>query len=266
MRIRTRLRAAWSDVPVRPGMRPRDASAPAPGTIGCLRHATPRPFPRCAARPTGCRPPPPRAQPGAGRFWSAVSAPSYSRRVIISHRRASTVVAAVVLTGIVIAAAFVPPAVSSWLGVAALALVLWPLGVDVTNPAAVAVGHLGLIASCFALGVHDEHRAVWCTLLATFAVLPLAWAVRRWRRASKAAAGMVLALLTFGVFAWSTEQLDAGPLSVIPQTLLLATTAGIVLIVQALRPAKPPSSPVPIVPPPPARPARPPWSRDVTNM
>ena len=203
------------------------------------------------------------AQPGrsvlAGGFGL-----SYPRLVIISHRRVSTIATTLVLIGAIAVAPLVPAAASSWLGVGALGLILWPLSVDLTNPATVAVGHFGLVASCFALGVHDEDRSVWLTLLATFAVLPLGWAFRRRKRAIKATAGLVLALLTFGVFAWSTEQLDGGPLSVMPQPLLLATVGGIVLIVQALRPAKRPSPPAPIVPAPPAKPPRPPWSRDVT--
>jgi hypothetical protein len=158
---------------------------------------------------------------------------------MISRRCLSTILTAFLLIGTMIAAPLVSSAVSSWLGVTALALLLWPLLVDLNSTATIAVGHLGLVASCFAIGVHDEHRNVWLTLLATFAVLPLAWAFRRGGRATKGAAGLVLVALTFGVFAWSTEKLDHGPLSVLPQLLLFPTA-------------------------PPAKPARPPWARDVT--
>jgi hypothetical protein len=78
---------------------------------------------------------------------------------------------------------------------------------------------------------------------------------------TKAVAGLVLSALTFGVFAWSTQQLDDRTLLEVPRWLLFGTIAGIVLIVQALRRAKPPPALAPIEPP---RPARAPWSRDVT--
>ena len=181
-----------------------------------------------------------------------------------SRRRVSTITAASILTVVMIAALVVPAAVSTWLGIAALGAVGWPLVVDVKSPPVVAVGHLGLIASCFALGVHDQHRAVWLTMLATFTALPLAWVVRRSGRPVKGAAGLVTAGVTFGVFAWSTEQLD-GPLSALSHVLLWGTVAGIVLITQAPRHAKPPSTPAPTVEPkPPVKAALPPWARDVT--
>jgi len=49
-----------------------------------------------------------------------------------------------------------PPAVSSWLGIAALALALWPLGVDVNNPAAFAVGYRPASTQA---GGHRDHQA-----------------------------------------------------------------------------------------------------------
>jgi hypothetical protein len=183
---------------------------------------------------------------------------------MVKHHRAILVATAFVMVGIMIVALFVPPAVAVWLGLAPLVLIIWPVRIDSMSPASIAVGHLGLIASCFAVGLHDNHRAVWLTLLAAAAVLPLAWAFRRSGRATKATAGVVLSLLSFGVFVWSTEQLDGGTLSELADLFLLATVAGIVMIVQALRPVKPPSAPALIVPAPPARPVRPPWSRDVT--
>ena len=179
------------------------------------------------------------------------------RLVMITRAATSTAFA---LIGAMVVAPFVPAAASSWLGVAALGLGLWPLLVDMKNTAAIAVAHLGSIVCCFALGVHDENRSVWLT----FAVLPLAWTFRRSGRAIMAAAGLVLGALSFGVFAWSAEQLDGGPLSALPQMLLFPAGAGIVMIVKALRPAKTPSAPAATAPVPPARPERPPWARDVS--
>ena len=72
-------------------------------------------------------------------------------------------------------------------------------------------------------------------MLATFAALPLAWAARRSGRAAKAAAGMVTAGVTFGVFAWSAEQLH-GPLSSLTQLLLCGTGAGLVMTVYCKAP------------------------------
>lgn len=114
---------------------------------------------------------------------------------------------------------------STWLGIAALGAAGWSLVVDVKSPSVVAVGHLGLIASCLALGVHDEHRAVWLTMLATFIALPLAWVVRRGGRAVKGAAGLVTVGVTFGVLAWSAEQLD-GPLLALTHVLLWGPRQG----------------------------------------
>jgi hypothetical protein len=185
--------------------------------------------------------------------------------VIVNNRRAIAAAAAIGLGAVMIAARMAPPAVSTWLGMAALTAVGWPLLVDVKSPSVIAVGHLGLIASCFALGVHEEHRTVWLTMLATFTALPLAWAARGRGRPAKGAAGLVTAGVTFGVFAWSTEQLDHTPLSTLTQMLLIGTGAGIVLIVQALRRAKPPSAPAAITEPkPPAEPVLPAWAKDVT--
>ncbi|MEV4637589.1 hypothetical protein AB0J80_09585 [Actinoplanes sp. NPDC049548] len=182
----------------------------------------------------------------------------------MSHRRVSVSAAVLVLAGIVIAAPAVPVTASSWLGTAALAVMMWPLLVDAKRPSAVAVGHLGLIASCFALGVHDEHRTVWWTMLATFTALPLAWIFRRSGRPAKGIAGLVLAGVTFGVFAWSTEQLGDAPLSTMPDFLLFSTAAGVVLIFQAVRGPKPLPELATTEPEPPAKPVLPPWARDVT--
>lgn len=183
---------------------------------------------------------------------------------MITRRGVGTTLTASVLVGAAVVAPFVPSTASSWLGVAALGSGLWPLLVDRKTTAAIAVGHLGLIVCCFALGVHDEHRSVWLTLLVTFAVLPSAWAFRRTARAITAVAGLVLGALSVGVFAWSTEELDGGPLSEMPQLLLFSAGAGMVMIVKALFPAKTPAAPATTAPVPPARPQRPPWARDVT--
>jgi hypothetical protein len=186
--------------------------------------------------------------------------------VIVGRRRVSTTAAAVVLSAIMIVSLVVPAAVSDWLGLAALGVVVWRVVVDGKSPSVIAVGHLGLIVSCFALGVHHDHRAVWLTMLATFTALPLAWAARRGGRPAKGAAGLVTAVVTAGVFAWSTEQLDDEPLSTLRQMLLFGTGAGIVLLIQALRRAKPPPTPPAITEPKPsAKPALPAWARDVTK-
>jgi hypothetical protein len=58
------------------------------------------------------------------------------------------------------------------------------------------------------------------------------------QRAVKAAAGLVLGAIPRGVCGWSIERLDNGTLSVMPQQLLFGTVTGIVMVVQALRPAK----------------------------
>jgi hypothetical protein len=189
----------------------------------------------------------------------------YRLLVIIRRRRVDPIVTTLALIGAAAAGPFVPGTAASWLGLAALALLLWPLCVDPASPATIAVGHLGLIVSCFATGVHDHHRIVWLTLLATFAALPSAWAFRRRGRTVRAIAGLVLAAVTFGVYAWSVEHLDRGQLSVLPQELLVGTVAGIVMIVQALRRPKPPPPPPPTVSAPPPAPARAPWARDVTE-
>jgi hypothetical protein len=185
--------------------------------------------------------------------------------MILSRRRVSTVAAVLVLGAIMVLALVGPTAVSTWLGTAALGVVGWPMVVKVKTPSVIAVGHLGVIASCFALGVHDERRTVWLTMLATFTALPLAWAARRSPRAAKVAAGLVTAGGTFGVFAWSAEQLH-GPLSSLTDLLLYGTGAGLVLIVQALRRTKPPSTPAAIIEPEPLRkPTLPEWARDVSG-
>jgi hypothetical protein len=170
-----------------------------------------------------------------------------------SHRRTSLI--ALALIGIMIAAALVPPSVASWLSVAALALVVWPVCVDTFSPATITVVHLAFIASCFAAGVHDQQRAEWLTLLATLAVLPLGWAFRRRHRAVKGVAGLVLVVLTIVVYAWSTGRIDHRMLAIQADFLQAGTVGGIVLIVLALRPVKPSLAPAGAEPVPSPEPA-----------
>ena len=146
-------------------------------------------------------------------------------------------------------------------GVAAWLLFGWPFVVEMARtsrltPATIAIGHLALVVACFAAGVHDDQRVEWLTLLAALALLPAGWAFRRTHRAVKAAAGLALAVLTLVVFAWSTERIDHRFLGLQADALLWGTVGGIVLMVQAMRPAKPPPATATIDSPPTAEPTR----------
>ena len=184
---------------------------------------------------------------------------------MVISRRVSTKATAFVVVGVVITAPFAPATAAIWLGIVPLAIILWPLLEDLKSPTAIALGHLGVFASCFVLGLHDEHRTVWVTLLATLAAMPLGWVLRGVRRAVQAIGGLILSVLTFSVFAWSTEQLGDEPLSEVPSMLLAGTVAGIFLIGQALRGAKASMAPPSVQSGPPAKPTLPSWARDVTE-